>query len=129
MADTGPLHRWEAAARRITWRRRWDTLYEPGQRGGRWFSGATLNAAENCLDRHVPALGDKVAFHWEGEPGDRRAVTYRELYAEVCAFADALRDSGIGPGDRVAIYMGLLPETIVAMLACARVGAGHALMA
>src|SRR6266542_6654925 len=91
MADAGPLQRWEAAAERILWRGRWDALYEPGERGGRWFSGATLNAAENCVDRHVPVLGDKVAFHWEGEPGDRRTLTYRELHAEVCAFADALR--------------------------------------
>jgi acetyl-CoA synthetase len=129
MADAGPLQRWEAAAERILWRRRWDALYEPGERGGRWFSGATLNAAENCVDRHVPVLGDKVAFHWEGEPGDRRALTYRELHAEVCAFAEALRGLGVWPGDRVAIYMGLLPETIVAMLACARLGVVHALMA
>jgi acetyl-CoA synthetase len=129
MPDAELLGRWENAAGRISWQRRWDTLYEPGPLGGRWFSGATLNAAENCVERHVGKSGGKVALHWEGEPGDRRAITYAELHAEVCAFADALRTLGVGHGDRVALYMGLVPETVVAMLACARLGAVHALMA
>jgi acetyl-CoA synthetase len=129
MVDDALLKRWESAADRITWRQPWHAVYEPGGRGGRWFPGATLNAAENCVDRHLPTLAQKVALHWEGEPGDRRAITYRELHREVCAFADALRALGVGPGDRVAIYMGLLPETVVAMLACARLGAVHALLA
>ena len=129
MPDPKLLRRWEEAAERLLWRCRWDALYEPGERGGRWFTGATLNAAENCLDRHLPTLAEKVAFHWEGEPGDQRTLTYGDLHAEVCAFADALRGIGVGRGDRVALYMGLIPETIVAMLACARIGAVHAVLA
>ncbi len=123
------LKGWQAAAESIRWRQPWETLYEPGERGGHWFPGATLNAAENCVDRHLPALAEKVALHWEGEPGDRRAITYRDLHGDVSALADALSDLGVGAGDRVAIYMGLLPETVVTMLACARIGAVHALMA
>jgi acetyl-CoA synthetase len=129
MPSTETLDRWEAAASRISWRQPWHTLYDPDEHGGRWFIGATLNAAENCVDRHLPQLAEKVALYWEGEPGDRRALTYRDLHREVCAFADALRALGVGAGDRVALHMGLLPETVVAMLACARLGAVHALLA
>jgi acetyl-CoA synthetase len=127
--DSELLRRWERAAERISWQRRWDALWEPGPCGGKWFSGGMLNAAENCVERHVPELSAKVALHWEGEPGDRRSITYGELAADVFVFAAALRALGIGRGDRVALYMGLLPETVVAMLACARIGAVHALMA
>ena len=113
MSDPDMLRRWEAAAERITWQQRWTTVHEPGPRGGQWFPGATLNAAENCLDRHLPKLSQKVALHWEGEPGDRRAITYEELGAEVRVFADALRVLGVGQGDRVALYMPyeVSPET------------------
>jgi acetyl-CoA synthetase len=69
MVDAALLSRWEEAAGRIAWRRRWDAVYEPGERGGRWFAGGMLNAAENCLDRHLPTLADKTALCWEGEPG------------------------------------------------------------
>ena len=129
MADIDLLRRWEQAAGRLVWRRRWDAVHEPGEHGGRWFPGAQLNAAENCVDRHLPTLSDKVALYWEGEPGDRKALTYGALHAEVCAFAEALHGLGVEPGDRVALYMGVIPETVVAMLACARVGAVHAVMA
>jgi acetyl-CoA synthetase len=93
----------------------------------KWFVGGELNAAYNCLDRHVEAgLGDRVAFHWVGEPeGDTRTITYAELTEEVCRAANALTDLGVGKGDRVAIYMPMIPETVVAMLACARLGAIH----
>jgi len=94
----------------------------------RWFADGTLNVAYNCLDRHLPAGGDKVAFHWEGEPGDTRTITYRDLYDEVCRFAVALDDLGVKRGDRVAIYMGMIPELPVAMLACARIGAVHSVV-
>jgi acetyl-CoA synthetase len=129
MVEPAGLERWEAAARRISWRQPWGAVYEPGEHGGRWFPGATLNAAENCLDRHLPERAEKVALDWEGEPGDVRALTYRQLHTEVCAFSDALKGLGVTRGDRVALYMGLIPETVVAMLACARLGAVHALMA
>ena len=87
-----------------------------------------LNISYNCLDRHLADGGDKVAYHWEGEPGDTRTITYSELHAEVCRLANALADLGVGKGDRVAIYMGMVPELPVAMLACARIGAVHSVV-
>ena len=98
---------------------------QDGQGKGRWFAGGALNVAANCLDRHLPARADQVAIHWEGETGDRRTLTYGALHAEVVTFADALRALGVSPGDRVALHLGWLPETVVAMLACARLGAVH----
>ena len=90
----------------------------------KWFVGGQLNAAYNCVDRHVEAgRGDKVAFHWEGEPGDTRTITYADLLRDVCRAANALTELGVGKGDRVAIYMPMIPETVVTMLACARLGA------
>ncbi len=94
----------------------------------KWFSDGTLNVSYNCLDRHLAAGGDKVAYHWEGEPGDTRTITYSELHEEVCRFANALLDLGVARGDRVAIYMGMIPELPVAMLACARIGAVHSVV-
>ena len=129
MADDDPVRRWEEVADSLGWRRRFDTVQEPGERGGRWFAGGTLNVSEICLDRHLPELADRVAFYWEGEPGDQRVVTYADLHREVTGFAAGLRRLGVGSGDRVAIYTGFLPETVVAMLACARIGATHALLA
>jgi acetyl-CoA synthetase len=91
----------------------------------RWFEDGALNVSVNCLDRHLGAHGDKVALLWEGEPGEERRLTYRQLHAEVVKFATALRSLGVGRGDRVAIYMPLIPEAAVAMLACTRIGAAH----
>src|SRR3990172_3395603 len=92
----------------------------------KWFADGVLNLSYNCLDRHLAAGGgDKVAYHLEGEPGDTRTITFAELHAEVCRFANALSDLGVVKGDRVAIYMGMIPELPVAMLACARIGAVH----
>ena len=92
----------------------------------KWFVGGELNVAYNCLDRHVAAgRGDRVAYHWEGEPGDTRTITYAELTGEVCQAANALLELGVRKGDRVAIYLPMIPETVVAMLACARIGAPH----
>jgi acetyl-CoA synthetase len=91
-----------------------------------WFKGGTLNASHNCLDRHVAAgLGDRVAFHWRGEEGEERDVTYAQLLADVQRFANALKAHGIAPGDVVGIYLPMIPEVVVAMLACARIGAPH----
>nr|MBO2502951.1 acetate--CoA ligase [Thermoanaerobacterales bacterium] len=106
----------------------------PTSRGGpppfaKWFVGGTLNVSYNCLDRHVEAgLGDRVAYHWEGEPGDRRTITYAQLLDEVQRFANVLRDLGVRRGDRVAIYMPMIPELPVAMLACTRIGAPHSVV-
>jgi acetyl-CoA synthetase len=94
----------------------------------RWFVDAKLNITENCLDRHLESAGDKVAFYWEGEPGDRRAITYAELHAEVCRLANGLAAQGVTKGDRVAVYMGMVPELPVALLACARLGAPHSVV-
>ena len=91
-----------------------------------WFKGGKLNASHNCLDRHVAAgLGDRVAFHWRGEEGEERDVTYAQLLADVQRFANALKAHGIAPGDVVGIYLPMIPEVVVAMLACARIGAPH----
>src|SRR5688500_16725679 len=122
------LARWSEAAETLDWDSRWTTLFEASGRSGRWFVGGELNAAVNCLDRHLADRGDSPAIYWEGEPGDRRTITYAELLAEVRAFAAALRRLGIGTGDRVALYMGWIPESIVAVLACARVGAVSSLV-
>ena len=92
----------------------------------RWFEDGTLNVTDNCLDRHVEAgLGDKVAYHWIGEPGDTRTLTYADLHREVQQAANALLELGVRTGDRVAIYMPMIPELPIAMLACARIGAPH----
>jgi len=94
----------------------------------KWFSDGTLNLAYNCLDRHLETGGDKVAYYWEGEPGDKRTLTYSDLHSEVCRFSNALLGLGVERGDRVMIYMGMIPELPVAMLACARIGAVHSVV-
>ncbi len=94
----------------------------------RWFTDGTLNLSYNCLDRHLEERGDKVAYHWVGEPGDTRDISYRDLHREVCRIANALTSLGVERGDRVAIYMGMVPELPVAMLACARIGAAHSVV-
>jgi acetyl-CoA synthetase len=119
---------WEEQAGRLDWDRRWDNVLDwENPPFAKWYVGGTLNAAYNCVDRHVEAgRGEKVAFHWVGEPeGDERSITYAELQDEVCKAANALKDLGVRTGDRVAIYMPMIPETVVAMLACARIGAPH----
>ena len=94
----------------------------------KWFTDGELNLSYNCLDRHLETQGDKVAYHWIGEPGDTRTITYRELHAEVSRLANALKGLGVAKGDRVAIYLGMIPELPVAMLACARIGAVHSVV-
>ncbi|HJQ42818.1 MAG TPA: AMP-binding protein, partial [Jatrophihabitantaceae bacterium] len=118
---------WAEAADRLSWKQRWtDVLDWSDAPFSKWFVGGTLNVAYNCLDRHVEAgHGDQVAFHWEGEPGDTRTITYAELTGMVCQAARTLQDLGVQTGDRVAIYLPMIPETVVAMLACARIGAPH----
>ena len=118
---------WEEQARRLHWERDWDTALDWSNAPfAKWYVGGRLNAAYNCVDRHVEAgNGDKVAFHWEGEPGDTRTITYADLLRDVSKAANALVELGVQTGDRVAIYMPMIPETVVAMLACARIGAPH----
>ncbi|HEV3363038.1 MAG TPA: AMP-binding protein [Acidimicrobiia bacterium] len=119
---------WEEAAAGLTWAERWSEVYRDDRPGGSWFPGGILNASVNCLDRHLPERAEQVAIHWEGETGDRRTITYAALHAEVVSFAEALRGLGVAPGDRVALHLGWLPETVVAMLACARLGAVHGVL-
>jgi acetyl-CoA synthetase len=120
---------WAEQADRLGWVKRWDTVMTWTPPWVTWFEGGQLNASYNCLDRHVEAGGgDKVAYYWEGEPGEERAITYRELLDEVSRFANALKGLGVQRGDRVAIYLGMVPELPVAMLACARIGAPHSVV-
>ncbi len=120
---------WELQAERLQWARHWDSALEWNPPYAKWFSGGTLNASVNCVDRHVAAgHGDQVAIHFEGEPGDTRSVTYRELLAQVCQAANALTEIGVAKGDRVAIYLPMIVESVVAMLACARIGAPHSVI-
>jgi acetyl-CoA synthetase len=120
---------WAEQASLLSWSEPWSTVMEWDPPWVKWFLGGKLNASYNCLDRHVGAGGgDKVAFYWEGEPGERRTITYRELLEEVCRFANALKSLGVRKGDRVNIYLGMIPELPVAMLACARIGAPHSVV-
>ncbi len=117
---------WANEAASLHWYRPWDTVLEWDPPFARWFDGGQLNVSVNCLDRHVKAGGgSKVAYFWEGEPGDRRTITYQDLYDEVNKAANALKELGVQRGDRVAIYMPMIPELPVAMLACSRIGAPH----
>ena len=119
---------WAEQAGQLRWSRPWDTVMEWNPPWVKWFLGGRLNVSVNCLDVHVEAHPDRVAYYWEGEPGDRRTITYRELYEEVCRFANALKGMGVAKGDRVAMYLGMVPELPVAMLACARIGATHSVV-
>ncbi len=117
------------AADLLTWSRQWDQILDWRLPVARWFDGGRLNASVNCLDRHVDAgLGERVAFHWEGEPGDTRTISYADLLADVERLAAALRGLGVGKGDRVAIYLPMIPELPTAVLACARIGAVHSVV-
>ncbi len=119
---------WADWAAELDWQTKWDRVLEWNPPYAKWFLGGKLNASYNCLDRHLETRGDKVALIWEGEPGEIRRVTYRELHAEVSKFANVLKSHGITSGDRVAIYMPLIVEAVVAMLACARIGAVHSVV-
>jgi len=134
---------WGELAEKFTWHKRWDTVKNTSfgqvkpdsahtKEDGvsiKWFEGGTLNISENCLDRHLASHGDKVAILWEGDnPAESRRITYSQLHGMVCRFANALKNEGVQPGDRVTIYMPMIPEAAVAMLACARIGAVHSVV-
>ncbi len=126
-ADGDRLAFWARQAERLDWSQKWTEVLDwTNPPFAKWFVGGRLNAAYNCLDRHVAAgRGDKVAYYFEGEAGDTRTITYAQLTRLVCQAANTLTDLGVRSGDRVAIYMPMIPETVVAMLACARIGAPH----
>ena len=129
-AAADPVAFWAERAREmVTWFEDFHTPLEWELPFAKWFVGGKLNVSYNCLDRHVEAgKGDKVAFYWEGEPGDTRTITYTELLADVCRFANVLAELGVTDQDRVCIYMPMIPETVVAMLACTRIGAAHSVV-
>ena len=128
-AAEDPLAFWAEWAEQLTWRTHWDQVLDwSGAPFAKWFVGGTLNVTESCLDRHVAVDPGKVAFYWEGEPGDRSTITYKQLLDDVCQMANALDELGVQKNDRVAIYMGMVPELPVAMLACARIGAAHSVI-
>ncbi len=128
-AERDYLAFWAAWARKLEWSKPFTQILEWNEPFAKWFADGELNVSVNCLDRHVRAgLGDRVAFYWEGEPGDRRVITYAELLDDVSRFANGLRKLGIRKGDRVAIYMPMIPELPIALLACARIGAAHSVI-
>ena len=122
----------DMANEHVHWFRKWDKVADwtfEGDVGIRWFDGAKVNVAYNCLDRHLAERGDKPAILWEGDaPGEERRITFRELHAEVCRFANVLKSRGVRKGDRVCVYMPMVPEAAVVMLACARIGAVHSVV-
>src|SRR5947209_4398975 len=126
-AERDPLAWWAKQAEALHWGRRWEKVLDDSEPPFyKWFLGGKLNASYNCLDRHVEAgNGDRVAYHWRGEEGEERDVTYAELLADTKRFANVLKEHGIAAGDVVGIYMPMIPECLVAMLACARIGAPH----
>ncbi|MBO9539938.1 acetate--CoA ligase [bacterium] len=129
-AEADPEAYWAAHAQReLHWFKPWDKVLDWQAPFAKWFVGGTLNASYNCLDRHLTTWRrNKAALIWEGEPGDRRTLTYQQLHHEVCKFASVLLSLGVRTGDRVAIYMPMVPEAAVAMLACARIGATHSVI-
>ncbi len=130
-AAADPTGFWEAQADAfLTWDERWHTAFDGSNPPFfKWFLGGKLNASFNCLDRHLHSWRrNKAAIIWEGEPGDMRTLTYQQLHREVCLFANALKSLGVEAGDRVTIYLPMIPEAVIAMLACARIGAVHSVV-
>src|SRR5438477_6471177 len=128
-ADRDPEGFWARFARELEWSRPWDTVLDWQPPHAKWFVGGRINASVNCLDRHLAGpRRTKTALVWEGEPGDRRTLTYADLHAQVCAFANVLKSLGAKKGDRVSIYLPLIPELAISMLACARIGAIHSVV-
>jgi acetyl-CoA synthetase len=128
-AKDSPESFWADQADSLTWMKRWDRVLEWKEPHAKWFVGGKLNASANCLDRHLAGpRRNKAAIIWEGEPGDSRVLTYQMLHREVCKFANVLKAQGIKAGDRVTIYLPMVPEAAIAMLACARIGAAHSVI-
>src|SRR5215204_4223898 len=125
-AAENPEAFWAEQAETLDWFRTWDTVLEWNEPHAKWFVGGKINASVNCLDRHLSSWRkNKAAIIWEGEPGEIRTLTYLQLYRQVCKFANVLKKLNVKKGDRVALYMPLVPELAIAMLACARIGATH----
>ncbi|MDQ3651394.1 MAG: acetate--CoA ligase [Acidobacteriota bacterium] len=128
-ASESPDNFWARMAEELHWFKRWDTVLKWDAPHAEWFGGGKLNVSDNCLDRHLETWRrNKAALIWEGEPGEQHTFTYLQLHTEVCRFANVLKRFGIQTGDRVALYMPLIPELAIAMLACARIGATHSII-
>ena len=128
-AHADPEAFWARMAEELHWFKKWDTVLKWNPPHAEWFGGGRINISYNCLDRHLlTARRNKAALIWEGEPGETRTYTYQQLHTEVCKFANVLKHAGIERGDRVALYMPLVPELAIAMLACARIGATHSVV-
>jgi acetyl-CoA synthetase len=128
-ASANPEAFWARMAGELHWFKKWDTVLKWNAPHAEWFSGGKINISYNCLDRHLPTWRrNKAALIWEGEPGETRTFTYQQLHTEVCKFANVLKSRNIQRGDRVALYMPLIPELAIAMLACARIGATHSVV-
>jgi acetyl-CoA synthetase len=129
-AAANPERFWaELAEQELHWFQKWETVLDWQPPNAKWFVGGKLNISYNCLDRHLTTWRrNKAAIIWEGEPGDSRTITYGELHREVCLFANTMKQLGVTKGDRVAIYMPMIPEAAIAMLACARIGAAHSVI-
>src|SRR4029453_3468711 len=124
-----PAKLWAREASDLVWRTKWKTVLEWKAPFAKWFVGGKLNISENCLDRHLTGpRPNKAAILWEGEPGDKRTLTYQQLHHEVCRFANVLKRNKIKKGERVIIYLPAIPEAAIAMLACARIGAVHSVI-
>src|SRR5262249_32196913 len=120
---------WAEQAQSLHWFTKWNKVLEWKEPFAKWFVGGKVNASYNCLDRHLAGpRKNKAAIIWEGEPGDSRVLRYQDLHREVCKFANVLKKIGIKPGDRVTLYMPMVPELAIAMLACARIGATHSVI-
>jgi len=128
-AHRDPDGHWAELAEHLHWFKKWDTVLKWEPPFARWFDGGQLNACYNCLDRHLDTpTRNKVAIFWEGELGDSRSFTYWQLHREVCKFANVLKSEGVKRGDRVTLYLPMIPELVIAMLACARIGAPHSIV-
>src|SRR5580692_7181814 len=129
-AKSNPADFWgELASSELSWFEKWTTVFEWQQPFARWFTGGKITVSYNCLDRHLAThRKNKVAILWEGEPGDQRMISYQELHRLVCRFANVLKGRGLKAGDRAIIYMGMVPELPVALLACARLGITHSVV-
>ncbi len=128
-ASTDPEGFWARMAEELHWFKQWDTVLRWEAPHAEWFIGGKINISDNCLDRHLATWRrNKAALIWEGEPGDQRTLTYQQLHTEVCRFANVLKHAGVQKGDRVALYMPLIPELAISMLACARIGATHSVI-
>ncbi|MDQ3686940.1 MAG: acetate--CoA ligase [Acidobacteriota bacterium] len=128
-AERAPEEFWARMAEELQWFKKWDTVLKWETPHAEWFVGGKINVSDNCLDRHLSTWRrNKAALIWEGEPGEQRTLTYLQLHTEVCRFANVLKRAGVVAGDRVALYMPLIPELAIAMLACARIGATHSVI-